>query len=157
MNPEITFLLTKPWYAPQQINEGTAQLRERKIFDYLEKRLSMENYKIVRAPFRMATIPQEAFWREFYSEIKDWSGFEKMIEDFRNLSFPPMIGFYSGPNVLQKIIEALGPTGVSENPADTIRGKFGNIYLAKWKNVAHTPKSGERERQIRILWKHRLA
>ena len=110
----------------------------------------------MRGPYTCAEKPSADFWREFYSKIH-FSKFEKMIADFDNLYLPPTIAFYSGENIVQRIAERLGATRVQENPAWTIRGKFGDVSGPEWHNIAHAPKPEEVERQIRILWKYRLA
>ncbi|MDP2946547.1 MAG: nucleoside-diphosphate kinase [Nanoarchaeota archaeon] len=154
-----SFIFTKPW---DLIRDADI---EKRVIATLEKNLGKTggNFKRTWGPFRMSRPPED-FWREFYESAREWSGFEWMIRDFLSLPKSPLIVFYSGKDITNRIVENLGPTTPPENEdiitkagTPTIRWIYGMPWNEGWKNVAHAPKPGEVERQIRIMWKYRVA
>ena len=113
-----------------------------------------------REPYRMVP-PKEEFWREFYSHVPE-EILKPMVSDLMGLLKDPLksplIIFYSGGRITQRIIDKLGPTRHSDNQVlDTIRGFYAVSSDPNWKNVAHAPKPDEVKKQISILGRHRLA
>lgn len=127
------------------------------VINTLENHLNATGgFKRTRNPYRMVS-PKKDFWREFYSHVPE-EILTPMIEDLMNLSKSPLIVFYSGGRVTQRIIDKLGPTKYSDNQGlGTIRGYYTTPSDPIWRNIAHAPKPNEVEKQIDLLRKYQLA
>ncbi len=143
--------MTKPFHPVD--NQETEKKIILTLEDFLRK---TGGFEITRYPYRMVTLDRN-FWEEFYRQTREREFFKPMIEDLLALPKNPLIIFYSGENVTQRIINKLGSTIIKENLGqDTIRGIYGIPNDPNWRNVAHAPKPDEVGEQLKILRKYRL-
>lgn len=148
---EYSFFMTKPF--PPIDNPQI----EGEVIHTLENHLIVTGgFHITKRPYRIVP-PKEKFWREFYAHVPG-EILEPMIVDLIDHLGRPLIIFYSGGRIAQRIIDKLGPTKYSDNQGmDTIRGLYKIPSDPDWKNIAHAPKPEEVETQINLLRKYRLA
>lgn len=146
-----SFFMTKP-FPPMDSPEV-----ENDVVNSLENHLKCTGgFKRTRNPYRLVS-PKEEFWRDFYSDAPE-EIINPMVQDLMCLAKRPLIIFYSGGRIAQRIFDKLGPRNFFGNPElNTLRGLYGIPADTIWRDIAHAPKPDEVEKQIDILRKHRLA
>jgi hypothetical protein len=144
---DYTVILTKPWNDPADEISTIWMLED----------LLQESGGIKREFGKRSEVLPMEFWEEFYVDVRGWEGFGKMMEDFMTLERGPILIFYSGENVTQRVKDCIGPTRYRDNLGKgTIRETFGDPNSPEWRNILHAPKPEEVVQNLMVLKEHGL-